>query len=221
MVIKNAICLHEEDASLLWKHVDWRTNETEVRRSRRLVISFIATVGNYEYGYYWYFQQDGTIECQVKLTGIMTTGAVHDGERSPYATMIAPNLTAPIHQHYFNVRMDMNVDGSSNSLVEVNTAAEPEGPENPWGNAFRTHETVLASESDSGRRLDPSSARYWKVVNHGVTNGLGGPVAYKLEPGGNAGSFFAPQLVGGASGRVHRRPRLGHAVRPGAAVRRR
>ena len=61
-VLKNAVCLHEEDASLLWKHVDWRTGETEVRRSRRLVISFVATVGNYEYGYYWYFQQDGTIE---------------------------------------------------------------------------------------------------------------------------------------------------------------
>jgi len=192
MVIKNAICLHEEDASLLWKHVDWRTNETEVRRSRRLVVSFIATVGNYEYGYYWSFQQDGTIECQVKLTGIMTTGAIEDGEATPYATIVAPNLTAPVHQHYFNVRMDMNVDGVDNSLVEVNTAAEPEGSDNPWGNAFRAHETVLTSESDSGRRVDPSSARYWKVINPGVTNGLGTPVAYKLEPGPNAGSFFAP-----------------------------
>ena len=192
MVIKNAICLHEEDASLLWKHVDWRTNETEVRRSRRLVISFIATVGNYEYGYYWSFQQDGTIECQVKLTGIMTTGAVRDGERSPYATLVAPNLTAPVHQHFFNVRMDMAVDGPANSLVEVNTAAEPEGPENPWGNAFAPHETVLASEAQSGRLVDPTTARYWKVVNPNVANGLGMPVAYKLEPGANAACFMAP-----------------------------
>lgn len=56
--IKNAICLHEEDFGILWKHMDWRTEQTEVRRSRRLVVSFIATVGNYEYGFYWYFYQE-------------------------------------------------------------------------------------------------------------------------------------------------------------------
>ena len=55
----NVICLHEEDAGILWKHYDQRTDKTEVRRSRRLVISSIATIGNYEYGFYWYFYQDG------------------------------------------------------------------------------------------------------------------------------------------------------------------
>ncbi len=192
MVVKNAVCLHEEDASLLWKHVDWRTNETEVRRSRRLVISFVATVGNYEYGYYWYFQQDGTIECEVKLTGIISTGAVTPGEPAPYATMVAPGLTAPYHQHYFNVRLDMMVDGESNSLVEVNTVSEPEGPENPWGNAFRPHETVLDSESQSGRMVEPATARYWKIVNPSMRNGIGTPVAYKLDPGGNTACFVHP-----------------------------
>jgi primary-amine oxidase len=192
LVIKNAICLHEEDASLLWKHIDWRTGETEVRRSRRLVLSFVATVGNYEYGYYWYFQQDGAIEVEVKLTGIVSTGAAAKGESTPYATLVAPGLTAPYHQHYFNVRLDMMVDGRSNSLVEVNTEAEPEGPENPWGNAFAPHETVLASERQSGRLVDPATARYWKIVNPSVRNGLGSPVGYKLEPGGNAGCFVHP-----------------------------
>jgi primary-amine oxidase len=75
-VIENAICLHEEDCGILWKHTDWRTGHVEVRRSRRLVISFLATVGNYEYGFYWYFYQDGNIRCEVKLTGIVSTAAV-------------------------------------------------------------------------------------------------------------------------------------------------
>ena len=51
--IKNAVCLHEEDAGLGWKHYDMRADTAEVRRSRRLVVSFIATVANYEYGFYW------------------------------------------------------------------------------------------------------------------------------------------------------------------------
>ncbi|HEY6429289.1 MAG TPA: hypothetical protein VIX84_18860, partial [Acidimicrobiales bacterium] len=59
---KNAICMHEEDYGILWKHVDMVSGRTEVRRSRRLVISSIATVGNYEYGFYWYFYLDGTLQ---------------------------------------------------------------------------------------------------------------------------------------------------------------
>jgi primary-amine oxidase len=54
MLIKNGICIHEEDHGILWKHWDFRTERTEVRRARRLVISTISTVANYEYGCYWY-----------------------------------------------------------------------------------------------------------------------------------------------------------------------
>src|SRR5207248_7089915 len=70
-------------------YIDWRTNETEVRRSRRLVISFIATVGNYEYGFYWYLYQDGTIQYEAKLTGIMSTGAVPPDVKPKYGVLVA------------------------------------------------------------------------------------------------------------------------------------
>ena len=81
-VVENAICIHEEDYGILWKHNDMNTGRTEVRRSRRLVVSSIATVGNYEYGFYWYFYLDGTIQLEVKLTGIMSTQAVAPGEET-------------------------------------------------------------------------------------------------------------------------------------------
>lgn len=61
-VVPNAICVHEEDYGTLWKHTNWRTENTEVRRNRRLVVSFVATVGNYDYEFNWYFYQDGSIE---------------------------------------------------------------------------------------------------------------------------------------------------------------
>jgi primary-amine oxidase len=125
--IKNAVCLHEEDFGILWKHVDWRTEETEVRRSRRLVVSFIATVGNYEYGFYWYFYQDGSIQYEVKLTGMISTAAFPPGEVPKYGTLVAPQLYAPVHQHIFNVRLDMCVDGLQNSVYEVDI--EPEDDE--------------------------------------------------------------------------------------------
>jgi len=81
LTLPNAVCLHEEDAGILWKHFDWRLGTTEVRRSRRLVVSSISTVGNYEYGFYWYFYQDGTIQLEVKLTGVISNGAEPGGAR--------------------------------------------------------------------------------------------------------------------------------------------
>ncbi len=191
--IPNAICLHEEDFGILWKHVDWRTGQAEVRRSRRLVISFIATAGNYEYGFFWYFYQDGSIEFQSKLTGVVNNFAVAPGETPKYGTMIAPQMGAHIHQHFFNVRLDMSVDGMRNSVYEVNTKAEPMGPDNPQGNAFFTESTLLATESEAQRTVDPFADRYWLITNPSSVNQLGRPVSYKLKPGDNMLPFAHPE----------------------------
>jgi primary-amine oxidase len=99
LTIKNAVCLHEEDHGMLWKHFDMRSEETEVRRSRRLVLSFVATVANYEYGFFWYFYQDGNIEFEGKLTGVVSTGALPPGEETRHGQLLNPDgLYAPIHQ---------------------------------------------------------------------------------------------------------------------------
>ncbi|MEL6490929.1 MAG: primary-amine oxidase [Cyanobacteria bacterium J06621_3] len=182
--IENAICLHEEDFGVLWKHVDWRTEQTEVRRSRRLVISFIATVGNYEYGFYWYFYQDGTIQYEIKLTGVLSTAAVMPGEVPKYGTLVAPQLNAPIHQHIFNVRMDMCIDGGNNSVYEVDIVPEAD-EDNPYGNAFYAKSTLLPTEKAAQRLIDPMKGRYWKIVNPSKTNAMGYPTGYKLMPGSN------------------------------------
>jgi primary-amine oxidase len=191
--LPNAICMHEEDYGILWKHIDWRTNQTEVRRSRRLVVSFIATVGNYEYGYFWYFYQDGTIQFEIKMTGIMNTGALPPGVKPKYGQLVAPQLYAPIHQHFFNVRLDMMVDGPNNSVYEVHTEAEPPGPENPHGNAYFAKATLLSRESEAQQVIDPLAGRYWKVVNPDALNALGEPVSYQLMPGDNVLPFAHPE----------------------------
>ena len=180
--IENAVCLHEEDYSILWKHVDLHAGTTEVRRSRRLVISSIATVGNYEYGFYWYFYLDGTIQLEVKLTGIMSTMAVSPGTTPDHASMVAPQLAAPWHQHLFNVRLDLDVDGPVNAVYEIDAVADPAGDDNPLGNAFTARSTLLATEQAAQRDVDPARSRTWKVVNPEVRNRLGEPVGYKLVP---------------------------------------
>jgi len=182
--IENAICIHEEDYGILWKHVDMRGGTTEVRRQRRLVVSSIATVGNYEYAFYWYFYLDGSMQLEVKLTGVMSTMAVSgdDGDGVGNASMVAPQLAAPYHQHLFNVRLDFDVDGTTNTVYEVDALPEPVGPENPLANVFTAEATPLTSEQQAQRNVDAGRSRVWKVVNPEVRNQLGDPVGYKLVP---------------------------------------
>jgi primary-amine oxidase len=180
-VIRNAICIHEEDFGILWKHTDIFSGSSQSRRQRRLVISFFTTVGNYDYGFYWYFYLDGTMECEVKLTGILFTSA-YPGQGHPHATEVAPGLGAPAHQHLFSARLDMMVDGTQNAVDEVDVHGCPAGPQNSYGNALAQTVTRLERESQAGRRVAPEHGRTWRVINTEKTNRLGQPVAYTLYP---------------------------------------
>ncbi len=181
-VIENAICLHEEDYGILWKHVDLFSGTSEVRRSRRLVVNFVATVGNYEYAFAWYLYLDGNIQLEVKLTGIVSPMAIEPGTTSEFANVVAPGVAAPHHQHLFNVRLDFDLDGTDNEVHEVEAETVPHGPDNPWGNAFRPVVTRLESELGAQRKTNSATSRSWKVVNPHVKNGLGQAVSYKLVP---------------------------------------
>jgi primary-amine oxidase len=195
VTIPNAVCMHEEDAGIAWKHTDFRSGAVEVRRRRRLVISTIVTVGNYEYGYFWYLYNDGTIEYEVKLTGVISTGAIEPGETPAHGTLVAPGLYGPHHQHFFCVRLDMTVDGTANTVVEVDSAPSPPGPANPHGNAWQVHRTVLASEAGAQRDTDAGRARYWKIESAEKTSGLGSPTAYALMPGSTVPPMYSPDAV--------------------------
>lgn len=193
--IPNAICMHEEDVGILWKHVDYIDGHVEVRRGRRFVVSSICTVNNYEYGYFWYFYQDGSIEFEAKLTGIVLTVSDFPGVDHPSATEVEPGLWAPFHQHILCARLDMDIDGAANSVVEVDAFAHPIGPKNPYGGAYETSETVLASESVAQRVIDPFKNRFWKIINPGRRNHMGKPVGYKLVPGHTTFPMALPESV--------------------------
>ncbi|WP_119695773.1 primary-amine oxidase [Microbacterium halotolerans] len=181
--LRNAVCIHEEDAGILWKHTEQFTGTTDVRRQRRLVVSFFTTVGNYDYGFYWYLYLDGRIEFEAKATGLVFTAA-YDERTSDYASQLAPGLAAPYHQHLFCARLDVAVDGERASVDEVDVVRVPTGPDNPWGNAIANRATRLRTEQEGRRHADASVDRTWHVSNPDARNRMGEPVAYVLQPEG-------------------------------------
>ncbi len=184
--ITNAVCMHEEDAGTAWKHTDWRTDDAEVRRARRLVISSISTIANYEYGFYWYLDLAGSVELDVKLTGVLSTGTLANDESSrKYGITLDSDtrLYAPIHQHFFAARLDTVVDGSYNRVVEMNVKADTTASSsNPLANAFWYESTILNTESQAERKCDARTARFWKVESSVRRNKTGKPTGYKLVP---------------------------------------
>lgn len=180
-LMKNAVCMHEEDYGTLWKHYEFRTGVFEVRRSRRLVISFFCTVGNYDYGFYWYLYQDGTIQLETKLTGIIQTAGMMPGTRPECGGgLVTPEIYGPTHQHFFNARLHMMLDGEQNSVMETNFSPMATGEANPWGTAFKTEATLLKTEQEAARQANGQTGRFWKVINPNVKNEVGNPTGYKL-----------------------------------------
>ena len=121
-IIENAICLHEEDFGIQWKHSNtFGEGFSEARRSRRLVISSFSTVGNYDYGVFWYLYLDGTVQLEMKLTGIVGVSAFNEKVHNDAQDMrLTEEIVSPIHQHLFNVRLDWFLDGGENQLFEIN-----------------------------------------------------------------------------------------------------
>ncbi len=189
--ITNAICIHEEDNAVLWKHVDY-VSGAEVRRMRRLTVSFHVTVANYEYLVYWRFYQDGNIECEVRATGIMVTTPLAPGQPHPNGTLVDQRTYAPYHQHFIVARLDLDVDGDENTVFMSESFAEPIGPDNPHGLAVVQRSVPLRTEEEGKQDVDFATQRGWKVVNTNVVNGLGTNPAYKLVPGGAIPAMFDP-----------------------------
>ncbi|MGH9827047.1 MAG: primary-amine oxidase, partial [Blastocatellia bacterium] len=198
--VPRAVALYERDGGILWKHVDYLSTHNESRRARELVLMWVANVGNYEYAFNWVFHQDGTLEMEVDLTGIMQAKgvdpkAVHGSHgHDMYGHKVGDGVEAVHHQHFFNFRLDLDVDGSGdNSVVELNTRTLPRGPSNPYHNAFTTTSTLFHHELEAQRDVSIPASRKWVVISNSARNGLGEPTGYMLVPGENAVPYALPE----------------------------
>lgn len=190
------IAIYERDGGVAWRHFDWNTGAGAGRRARELVIAFASAIGNYDYLFHWVFHQNGELSMEVALSGILlpkgTAATTIEAPSCPGCTghLVAPQVEAPNHQHFFSFRLDLDVDGAANSLLEANVDALPQGRHNPDGNGFAKVETVLGSEMEARRDVDARRARMWRVIAPESRNRLGNRSGYMLMPGSNAWPFL-------------------------------
>ncbi|KAH7386653.1 copper amine oxidase [Phaeosphaeria sp. MPI-PUGE-AT-0046c] len=183
--IKNAICIHEEDAGILFKHTDFRDDSVTVTRARKLIVSHVFTAANYEYCVYWIFHLDGTIQLEIKLTGILNTYPMNPGEDlHGWGTEVYPGVNAHNHQHLFCMRIDPNIDGPDNTVFMVDAArgeGEVGSAENKYGNAFYAKKTRLSNPVQAATDYNGGTSRTWEMCNENKINPYSKkPASYKL-----------------------------------------
>jgi primary-amine oxidase len=204
--LERAVAVYERDAGVLWRHAG------EASRARQLVLSAYSTFDNYDYLFHWIFSQDGAIDAQVQLTGVMlarpgTSEHVEgpDGSTFHFAHQVERGTVAPNHQHFIAWRLDFDVDGPANRVFELNTTNAQNLLRDRVGEWFAMEQRPLRTERAARRDIDTSAARRWLVSNNRTRNPLGEPTAYALVPGENAPPFQTP----GSAPRV-RAPFLNH-----------
>jgi primary-amine oxidase len=176
-------CLFERSAGdVAWRHSRDEGVVVEARAKRDLVLRMFMTAGNYDYLFDWVFQQDGTIQVNVGATGMdQTKGIAGNSEDELYGRLIAPNLIGVNHSHFFSFRLDLDVDGTSNSLMvdRLKTTRLPTG--NPRRSIWTVQSSEARTESEAERHSTMSEPEIWRIVNPGVKGAYGSPVGYQID----------------------------------------
>ncbi|WP_301171931.1 primary-amine oxidase [Brevibacillus nitrificans] len=185
--IPNAMAIFEQYAGPEFKHQEMGKDNVS-RERRELVVRWISTVGNYDYIFDWILSPNGTIKIDVGATGIEAVKAVksstmHDPtakEDTRYGTLIDHNIVGTTHQHIYNFRLDLDVDGENNTLTEVNPQIAENTAGGPRKSVIVTEQKTVTTEQDAIQTFDPSTIRL--MSNPSKENKVGNPVSYQIMP---------------------------------------
>jgi primary-amine oxidase len=194
-VVPRALGLYERDGGMLWTRSDPHSDRRDTRRARELVVTWNTVVGNYVYAFDWVFKLDGSVEVVTTLHGTTLNRGTSEAPE-PSAPKIGKDAqgvytAAPHHQHFLSFRLDLDVDGPDNTLMEMDVVPLPDAR---FKNAFDT--TMLHFPREGARDVEPRSARHWHVESGHARNALGKPTSYALEPGAFALPYSAPDFAG-------------------------
>lgn len=182
-MLKSAICLHEQDNGILWKHTNFRTDRGVVTRNREFVVQFIATLANYEYVFAYKFDLAGGITIETRATGIVSIVGIDYGKMSKYGNVVAPGILAQNHQHIFAIRLDPAIDSYADDDTQVVVEESRPHKMNPETNPFGNFYDIVREPVQKATWIDlePRVNRTIKIENSKKKNEISGKnVGYKF-----------------------------------------
>jgi primary-amine oxidase len=203
--VPDALCVFErQTGDAAWRHYEvFAQSEdapipAEGRPWTELVVRSASQVGNYDYFIDYVFQQDGKIRIMIGSTGLdAVRGVASTSMEDPTAeadtahgTLIAPHLVAPNHDHFFNFRLDFDVDGRDNNFMRTAIVPGTPAPDAVRRSFWVTEMTMPRTEDEASYRVSYDRPAMYHVGNMNRTGALGHHPTYMITPLG--GVAYSP-----------------------------
>ncbi|EEP80558.1 conserved hypothetical protein [Uncinocarpus reesii 1704] len=189
----NSICLFEMDTGHpLQRYAS--SNAVSVTKSMVFTVRSVSAVGNYDFIFDYEFYLDGSIHVTVRLSGYIQ--AAYWAHNSDYGFKIHDNLSGSMHDHVINYKLDMDVNGTANSLMK--TTVVPTKERYPWSNGdwvntMKLRKSFVNNERHSKINWSPNSATTYTVVNKDALNKYGEYRGYRISPVTSSTTFLTVQ----------------------------
>ena len=196
--IPDAICIFERAlGDPAWRHFEVfaqgedRFVPAEGRPETELVVRSASEVGNYDYLIDYRFKTNGDIFIKIGASGLDAVKGVEStsmddptaAEDTKYGTLIAPHLVAANHDHYFNFRLDFDIDQPENMASTLDIVPAQDLPDVPRKSMWAVSEDMADSELDARYTFSALKPRYFHVMNGGRKTDLGHHPSYMIHHG--------------------------------------
>jgi primary-amine oxidase len=207
------IYLYERDAGNLISYQE--EGQAVHARATELVIGSFVSLGNYLFAFNWVFREDGLLGFEAELSGTILTkfvaatdcdscAAIAQGPGSEgesrihesrgddrFGGLVHPNVVGVSHQHWFNLRLDFDIDGARNAVMENNVKrAAGAGAESSSTGIAMAH-IVLGKAAEAKRKIDHESSRTWTIYAPSALRRGRRPAGYTLMPMANTATMFS------------------------------
>lgn len=198
LTIPDAICIFERNiGDPAWRHFEvFEQSEekfvpAEGRPETELVIRTASEVGNYDYLVDYRFKQDGQIYIKVGASGLDAVKGVASTnlsdptikEDTQYGRLIAPNLVAPYHDHYFNFKLDFDIDSPENTFMVSDIVAKPTPENSPRRSIWGLDSRPVKSEMEGRFKLSSMKPKMFHLMNMNKKGNLGYNPGYMIHHG--------------------------------------
>lgn len=183
-----------------WRHYKGPEEGGPVgRKTRDLVVRTAAVLANYDYIFDWIFKQDGSIVVKIGATGMVAVKqvaekTVHEtikGDPEAYGRLIDERVVGVNHDHYFNFRLDLDVDGPENSLSVDKLRIQRLPDDHPRRSVWTVQSHTAQTESQAKMNINMAKPAMWRFASSNRENTIGHPTSYRIKPGMTSGVLIS------------------------------
>jgi primary-amine oxidase len=181
ITLGDKVCIADEDHGYRWKY------RSDFAEMHAVSVFMASQLGEYTYINRWTFHEDGSIEPSIGLTGLLQEISTDLSKEPAFGTNLNPvsgGLQPQIalnHMHNFYYRLDFDLDGSANDVVQRVGYTPTSFGANCANNACGTTSFVPIT-AESRQTWSATGNTTWLVQDKVVLNADGRRIGYEIKP---------------------------------------